>query len=817
MIKPRFTLTALIAVTSLCSIALAQYPRIPHDLQAKTDAQKDLADKRSDEIFAKNLPRIEADAKNGKPYIPSAGKPEDLPQATIPAFPGAQGGGMYSFGGRGGKVYVVTSLEDSGPGTFREALEAAGPRIVVFNVAGVIKLKDRIRVRAPYITIDGATAPGDGVCIAGNTVELENHDSIIRHMRFRRGATDMTDRNDSFGGNPVGNIMIDHVSASWGLDENMSMYRHMYSPPDGSKDLKLPTVNITIQNSIFSEGLNTFNHAFGGTIGGLNSTFHHNLFACNAGRNPSVGMYGDFTFVNNVLFNWVHRSVDGGDHQSFFNIINNYFKPGPATPQGEPISYRLLKPESERNKNVVDHFGKAYVAGNFVEGNEKVTKDNWDGGVQPDVKQTPLDAALAKIKVDEPFKHAPIDIMPAGKAYAYVLDNAGALLPKRDPVDTRVIEMVRTGKPTAKALPGSLDQLEHAGYAKEVIEKIMELIPLGIITDPAEVGGYPNYEGTPRKDSDSDGMPDEWEIKYGLNPNDPSDAAKDLSGDGYTNIEKYMYGLDPTKKVDVKSLQPPLAASAEDKSADKDTAAGTADDKEAEYTKAIDKRADDIIALLDITVAAKSAKVHEIIVAQYRALRDWHDVNDPRLKDKNATDDYKDAVRASLKTVHNKYIAALSEQLTPEQVEKVKDKMVYGKVQVTYNAYVEMVGKLNDEQKAKILDWLKQARDEAMDGGSSGEKDAIFKKYKGKINNYLATQGIDMKQATKEWGERQKKSAASKPTSSHGRLVHAVGGQVRQRHGWDAHARKQNDASSALDSLHTADHVLHGVGPGTRA
>jgi hypothetical protein len=372
-------------------------------------------------------------------------------------------------------------------------------------------------------------------------------------MRFRRGAMDVTDRNDSFGGNPVGNVMIDHVSASWGLDECMSMYRHMYRPPDGGKDLKLPTVNITIQNSIFSEGLNTYNHAFGSTIGGLNSTFHHNLWACNAGRNPSVGMYGDFTFVNNVLFNWVHRSVDGGDHESRFNIINNYLKPGPATPLDNPVSYRLLKPESERSKTVVDHFGKAYVAGNFVEGNEKVTKDNWDGGVQPAVSKEPLDEALAKIRVNEPFQHALLTILPADKAYDYVLANAGATQPSRDAVDTRVIEMVRTGKVSATPGPDVREPFSHVGYSQDVIEKIVELIPKGIITDPSQVGGYPQYRGEPFKDSDNDGMPDEWESKYGLNPNDPSDAAKDLSGDGYTNVEKYLNDIDPTKKIDWKN------------------------------------------------------------------------------------------------------------------------------------------------------------------------------------------------------------------------------------------------------------------------
>ena len=345
--------------------------------------------------------------------------------------------------------------------------------------------------------------------------------------------------------------MIDHVSASWGLDENMSMYRHMYQPPDGGKEHKLPTVNITIQNSIFSEALNTYNHAFGSTIGGLNSTFHHNLWACNGGRNPSVGMFGDFTFVNNVIFNWVHRTVDGGDHRSYFNIINNYLKPGPATPNDQPIAYRLLKPESERSKTMVDHFGKAYVNGNIVEGNEKVTKDNWDGGVQPDVKSTPLDEVLKRIRVDQPFPHAPLNIQPAKAAYEYDLANAGATLPVRDAVDKRVIEMVRTGQPTAKAGKDAAAPFSDVRYSQEVIDRILGEIPKGIITDPSQVGGYPDYKGEPYKDSDKDGMPDDWETKHGLNPNDPADATADANGDGYMNIEKFIYGFDPkAPKVD---------------------------------------------------------------------------------------------------------------------------------------------------------------------------------------------------------------------------------------------------------------------------
>ena len=299
--KIHHSLLALALALAGLESARAQYPNISPEVAAESKARMAAADKLSDEAWEKALPTIKEWEAKGKPYIPWAAKPGDLPQAKIPAFPGAQGGGMYSFGGRGGRVFVVTNLDDSGPGSFREACQAGGPRVVVFNVAGIIHLKNRIRIRAPYITIAGNTAPGDGVCIAGNTVEVETHDVIIRYMRFRRGSTWVGDRNDALGGNPVGNIMIDHVSASWGLDENLSMYRHMYQPPAGGQELKLPTVNITIQNSISSEGLNTYHHAFGSTIGGLNSTFYHDLWACNTGRNPSVGMYGDFTFVNNVL------------------------------------------------------------------------------------------------------------------------------------------------------------------------------------------------------------------------------------------------------------------------------------------------------------------------------------------------------------------------------------------------------------------------------------------------------------------------------------------------------------------------------------
>jgi hypothetical protein len=518
---------AMLSVTR----ALAQYPDVSGDDRAEADRRLDAVYAHSDEAWQKALPVVKEWEAKGKPYIPWAAKPDDLPQASIPAFPGAQGGGMYSFGGRGGKVYVVTNLDDSGPGSFRAALEAGGPRIVVFNLAGIIKLKSKIVVRAPYITINGSSAPGDGVCIAGDTVEIDTHDVIIRHMRFRRGATWVGDRNDSIGGNPIGNVIVDHVSASWGLDENMSMYRHMYQPPDGSKELKLPTVNITIQNSIFSECLDTYNHSFGSTLGGYNSTFHHNLWASNTGRNASVGMIYDFTFANNVVFNWRHRTVDGGDHRSYYTIINNYFKPGPVTPKDQPIAHRILKPEARRSPYFLPDFGKAYVAGNVVEGNERVSADNWAGGVQVEIDEPrgPLpkgirvpteEEVLAQVRADKPYPHSYLEITPADQAYEYVLANAGATEPKRDAVDERIIDSVRTGTVNYKA-------------------------GKGIITDISQVGGYPDYQGEPYTDTDSDGMPNDWEQQHGLNPNDASDSAGDLNGDGYTNVEDFLNGLDP--------------------------------------------------------------------------------------------------------------------------------------------------------------------------------------------------------------------------------------------------------------------------------
>ncbi|MBV7530196.1 polysaccharide lyase family 1 protein [Chitinophaga sp. sic0106] len=535
---------ALITTVGLCvaSHAKAQYPQIPADVQHSADSLMRAAVAHSDSAWAIAWPIIEEEAKHGKPFIPWASRVDELPQATVAAFPGAEGGGKFSFGGRGGKVYVVTNLNDDGPGSLRWACEQGGARTIVFNVAGIIRLKTPLMIRAPYITIAGQTAPGDGVCIAGESVWINTHDVIIRYMRFRRGETWVGRRDDAIGGNPIGNIMIDHVSATWGLDENMSMYRHMYNDSTGKIEDKFPTVNITIQNSIFGEALDTWNHAFGSTLGGENCTFMRNLWANNAGRNPSVGWNGVFNFVNNVVFNWVHRSIDGGDYRAQFNIINNYFKPGPATPKNT-VGHRILKPESGRSKLKYKVYGRAYVNGNIMEGYPEITKNNWNGGVQVE-EENNAGEYMSKIQWPTSLPMAKITILSAEEAKKYVLANAGATLPRRDAVDSRIVNDVATGKITwdPKVTPPAT-QFKHRRLP-------LDSYKIGIITDPSQVGGYPEYKGTPYKDSDNDGMPDDYEKKKGLNPDNAADATQYAkSGNGYTNIELYLDSVVPLANV----------------------------------------------------------------------------------------------------------------------------------------------------------------------------------------------------------------------------------------------------------------------------
>lgn len=457
--------------------------------------------------------------------------PPRLPEGVIPAFPGAWGAGMFTSGGRGGKVIAVTNLNDSGPGSLRAALEAEGPRIVVFRVAGTIKVDKDLNINHPDITIAGQSAPGDGICIAG-TLNINTYNVIVRHVRVRRGVPVGGQGDDNIGGNPFHHIIIDHCSTSWGMDENISLYRHMRPSLDGTTQIKDPAQFITIQWTISSEALNARNHAFGGTWGGNPSTFHHNLFACNTARNPSIGMSGPFDFRNNVVFNWRHRTMDGGDETSLVNVINNYYKPGPGTNENMRGVFARIESRDMYSPGSVwaagDWYakvgkrpGKWYVAGNIMHDNQEVTNNNWSGMRGPE--------KLAR--VNTPFEGWPVSpFQTAEVAFESVLAKAGATLPKRDAVDARVTEMVRTGKTTT---------------------------PTGLIKDINEVGGYPELTYKPSEvlvDTDGDGMPDEWEKRYSLNPNNPSDGAMDTDGDGYTNVEEYLNGTNPTEKINYRNL-----------------------------------------------------------------------------------------------------------------------------------------------------------------------------------------------------------------------------------------------------------------------
>lgn len=561
----------VLAVLIMTMSASAQYPDMTSEAKHFIEQQKKQWQAHSDSAWAVAFPIVVEEAKAGRPYVPWASMPYDLRQAKIPAFPGAEGGGMYTFGGRGGKVLTVTNLNDDGPGSFRWACEQGGARIVVFNISGIIRLKSPIYVRAPYITIAGQTAPGMGVIIAGESFQVDTHDVIVRHMRFRRGETQVTYREDSFGGNPVGNIMIDHCSCEWGLDENISFYRHMFDLNDGKAKRKTPTVNVTIQNTISAKALDTWNHAFGSTIGGENTTFMRNLWADNTGRNPSIGWAGVFNFINNVVYNWVHRTADGGEFKSMFNFINNYYKPGPLTPKDTPVGHRIIKAES-RSEGLFPfkQFGRVYAHGNIMEGYPEITKDNWKGGIQIDDRNPTIDeTVMALMRSNEPFNMPYVSIMDTRGAYQWVLNYAGATIPCRDIVDQRICEEVRTGKAyyvedyekKVKDNPyGDMWGLHKRSQNEEGLFKYRRLpndsYKNGIITDPRQMGGYPEYgDWKPWKDSDGDGMPDGWEIDNGLNPNDPSDANKDCTGDGYTNIEKYINDIPTNVKVDWTDLK----------------------------------------------------------------------------------------------------------------------------------------------------------------------------------------------------------------------------------------------------------------------
>ncbi|KXI26911.1 pectate lyase [Paraglaciecola hydrolytica] len=439
------------------------------------------------------------------------------------AFPTAEGYGKHTVGGRGGEVYYVTNLNDAGEGSLRKAIESAGARTVVFAVSGTIELKSDLVIRNPNITIAGQTAPGDGITLRAYPLLIEADQVIIRYIRVRLGGESGDDA-DAITSRYTKNLILDHVSASWSVDETLSIYHGE---------------NITVQWSVIAESLYMSNHVkgnhgFGGIWGSNYSSYHHNLIAHHSSRNPRFASgAGNTDFRNNVIYNWGYKGTYGGEVQqnnapkfnfTNINMVANYYKPGPATEPGA-VQYQIANPWS---RNKADDYGSWYITDNLIEGNAEVSANNWHGGVQPQDG----DAYIAGLKLEQPWPAMAINQHSAQQAYELVLQNAGSNLPKRDAVDQRIIDEVRNGSAT----------FEGPTYKKE--HKVADTsITVGIIDSPNDVGGWPTLQSTTAPvDSDLDGMPDTWESRYGLDPHDATDR-NSVAADGYTMLEKYLNGI----------------------------------------------------------------------------------------------------------------------------------------------------------------------------------------------------------------------------------------------------------------------------------
>lgn len=433
------------------------------------------------------------------------------------AFPEAEGGGKYTSGGRGGKVLFVDNLNDKGTGSFRKAIETEGKRTILFRVSGTIELEKAIHIKHRDLTIAGQTAPGDGICLKNYGIRVDANNVIIRYIRIRPGDLKHEEM-DAINGVRNKNIIIDHCSFSWASDEVASFYDNE---------------DFTLQWCIVSESLNQSvhhkgAHGYGGIWGGFNASFHHNLISDHTSRNPRLqgSRYTNnperekADFRNNVIYNWGHNNVYGGE-EGHYNIVNNYYKPGPATKKS--VCNRILNLtqrfyDKRRNPDALGA-GWFFIDGNVVEGNPTISKNNWDGGVQ--VKNI-TEELKGKSKLSTAVAHTPIKIEDATTAYHRVLKSAG-VSHCRDAVDTRIVLEAKTGKERFG--------INFSGGGK------------GIIDSPNDVGGWPKLKSkTPFPDTDSDGMPDKWEKENGLNPQRIDNNEKTIHKN-YTNLEVYINSI----------------------------------------------------------------------------------------------------------------------------------------------------------------------------------------------------------------------------------------------------------------------------------
>ena len=454
------------------------------------------------------------------------------------AFPGAEGFGRYATGGRGGQVFHVTTLDDGDqPGTLRWANAHEGAKTIVFDVSGTIFLKSPLRF-TEHTTVAGQTAPGDGICIADYPVMVSSN-NIIRYLRFRLGNRQVANHEgDGLGGSRCHDIIIDHCSVSWSIDECLSVY--------GNR-------NFTVQWCIVSQSLNNAghqkgSHGYGGNWGGSGASYHHNLLAHHTSRTPRLGP-SPFTQEDermdlrcNVIYNWTANGCYGGEAMTV-NIVNNYYKPGPGTP-ADVRGMRIAAPNIRTSQythhltarpNVWDKmwhvWGKYYVSGNVNSRYPEVTRHNWDYGVYNQIDPALNDGTYTAttrdtIRLREPMACEAVTTHSADEAYRLVLQQAGASL-HRDALDALIVRDVRQGTAT----------FTGEGCAPGIINT-QDDVRLGNGSSP-----WPVLRSKPApKDTDGDGMPDQWEQRHGLNPRDAADGNA-VGTDGYTRLEQYLNSI----------------------------------------------------------------------------------------------------------------------------------------------------------------------------------------------------------------------------------------------------------------------------------
>ena len=442
-----------------------------------------------------------------------------------------EGGGAAVTGGDGGTVYRVSRLDDEKDpntglpmaGTLRYAVNQVGARRVLFTVSGTIHLDSELRIKNGSITIDGQSAPGDGICLADYPLVINATNVIVRFIRVRLGDVSNTE-SDAVSVNDATGVVLDHLSCSWSVDECVSCYGNT------NFTMQYCIVSESLRNSIHDKG----QHGYAGIWGGTNASFHHNLLAHHDSRNPrfdhdyvDATHIGPIDFVNNVVYNWKGNSAYGGEGSNqggggrHINFVNNYYKPGPATPNATTnltgIGTRLIDPWTSCS-NCTHKCGgdvvapKIYLVGNTMTTSTAVTADNWKGSTKT--------KSVAGVNTRWTEGLTPlVNEQTAEQAYVTVLAKAGCSL-HRDAVDTRILEEVRTGTYTYEGAKGSTG---------------------GLIDTQSDVGGWPELQTAAREtDTDYDGIPDTWETKNGLNPSDPMDARQITLVTGHTNLDVYL-------------------------------------------------------------------------------------------------------------------------------------------------------------------------------------------------------------------------------------------------------------------------------------